>query len=70
MSSGIPIFIGGGGGLKKRGSPDSSSPEVGISDTVGERRDVGHFWDSKEGFSLGQGTLHISGFSRKLKKLS
>ena len=31
MSSGIPIFIGGGGGLKKRGSPDSSSPEVGIS---------------------------------------
>ena len=24
----------GGGGLKKRGSPDSSSPEVGISDTV------------------------------------
>ena len=35
MSSGIPIFIGRGGGegrgLKKRGSPDSSSPEVGIS---------------------------------------
>ena len=30
MSSGIPIFIGGGG-LKKRGSPDSSSLEVGIS---------------------------------------
>ena len=42
MSSVIPIFIGGGEGwedslnlgegvVKKRGSPDFSSPEVGIS---------------------------------------
>ena len=37
MSSGIPIFIGGGW-LKKRGSPDSSSPEVGISDTCEKRK--------------------------------